>query len=200
MNAPRLSTQQILDLFVERAPAVLNDRFQQDRCLNATRIVVEVMKRFSLSAQPTSVIATAMNGVYADRVRNMGREPTKVDVEEWIRIGGWAVGIDTQAAEDGKWAGHLVAVVGKDWLVDAASGQFSRPDRNLTVPDVFAGAVGPRWLKGKEGANFQGPDGSVLCYRVREGDSSWVKQPGWQASTHNLQAADEIVKSMRGRA
>jgi len=193
-----LSTSDALALFAHHAPGVLVDRFRADRCLNATRVAVEVMKRFSLATEPVSVTATAMNGIYAERVKKMGREPTQQDVNEWAALGGWAVGIDLNGVENGKWAGHLVCVVGKEWLVDAAAGQFSRPEKQIPVPEVFVGQVTPRWHKGKEGANFEGPEGAVLCYRARVGEATWMKQPGWQASKENMQAAEEIVKRMKG--
>lgn len=189
----------LIRLFVEVAMPILRERFIDNRCLNATRVCLEVMSALHVRVLPVSVFALASNKVWVDKLQAAGRMPTGAELPGWIADGAWSIGIDTRDesndAAKNAWAGHLVAVV-QDHLVDCSAIQMSRPHKNMALPDIFVGHVTTRFLKGKDSVTFQsGGDGAFLSYRLRD-DVSWVDAAGFLPSKHNMEVAAEITNDM----
>jgi hypothetical protein len=187
-------------LFAEEATPVLKREFRNDRCLNSTRICLEVMKAFNVSAYPMSVTTLALNKEWRDISAKLGRFPTE---EEWSGTNAWAVGLDAREdpsdIERNAWAGHLIAIVQKEWLVDASAIQISRPEKKMSIPDVFVGWV-PKWFpKGRSSMTFESEEGAHLVYRARPDDRSWATLDGFQKSPWNMQVALEIAGRMAKR-
>ena len=62
--------------FVHEATPIFKERFSDSRCLNATRICLDVMNAFNVRAVPMSVRTLAMNKIYCERFRRLDRLPT----------------------------------------------------------------------------------------------------------------------------
>jgi hypothetical protein len=187
--------------FAEVAPPILAANFRPDCCLNATRVVLLTMETFGVKAVPLSVRALAMNARYVERIREHGAFPDRQMLDRWVEEdGAWAVGIDTDSAtEEGKWNGHLVAIA-QGWMIDAAAGQFARPDRSMNVPQVFTGFASPRFMKAREAAVYQLKDRTQLSYYARLDDASvWRKYEGFQPHAVNRRVSAEIASAMRAR-
>ncbi len=193
----------IIKLFTEVAPEILRAEFRADSCINATRVTIEVLKCFGVSAKPMSVRFVAMNAIYHARFSKMNplsatrvQLPDEATMQQWVAEGGWALGIDIwNDAEPGKWAGHLVALA-QDHLIDASARQFNRPEKKIVLPDIFVGPITPRFLKGK--GPMIGTDdtnGAFCWYFARPEDESFKHTPGW-SSLGNAHAANAIIYAM----
>lgn len=190
-------------LFVEEAPAVMNTRLAVNRCLNATRICVEVMRAFNVRAAAISVGMMAYNREYFAKLTKHGDLPDRALLDTWIAEGAWGLAIDTTPErtdrERNAWGGHLVAIVQDAWLVDGASMQFNRPEKGISFPEVFVARATADFLKGRKAACFKSKEGALLTYRARLDDQSWEALDGYQLSGHNVDVIVEIVNRMAAR-
>jgi len=190
----------MIRLYVKVATPIMRERFTDNRCLNATRVCLEVMSALNVRCKPVSVNALAWNKTWADQVDRAGRLPTDEELPRWVADGGWSLAIDTREEsndpENNAWAGHLVAIV-QDHLVDSAAIQMSRPLKSMPMPDIFVGLATPKFLKGKESLVFASDTGSFLSYRLRSDDDGvWWDLPGFEPSVHNMEVAAEIANEM----
>lgn len=192
---------QIIHGFAEHATPVLAERCTPTRCLNATRVCIDVMRAFGIKARPVSVQAIVMNGIFRARFEALGRWPTEAEMDAWVAEGGWAIGVDTKGTDEASnaWGGHLVAVVQQRWLVDAAAIQMRRPERGILIPDIFTGEVQRPFLVGRGSAAFESGSGAVLNYRARLDDESWKAMSGFQPHEFNTEMAREIAGRIRRR-
>jgi len=191
----------MIRLFVQAAAPIMRERFTDNRCLNSTRVCLEVMSAFNVRCKPASVQALATNKIWVDKVNQIGRLPTGDEMQAWIAEGAWSLAIDTDEKssdpENNAWAGHLVAIV-QDHLVDCSSLQMNRPHKSIALPEIFVGATTSKFLKGKDSLVFvSGVDGSFLSYRMRtDDDGIWWDLPGFAPSDHNLEVAADIANAM----
>lgn len=186
-------------LFQREATPVLRRDFMENRCVNATRVCLDVMGMFNVRAFPLSVQAVAMNRAYRVKLAELERMPTADELPGWVADGAWAIGVDTRESasdtEANAWGGHLVAIV-QDWIVDSAALQMSRPAKGIDVPDIFVGATSRRFLKGKAAVAFESDGGAILTYTPRLEDESWKDLEGFQPHHGNAKAACEIANRM----
>lgn len=187
----------MIQLYVSVATPIFRKRYMASRCLNTTRVCLEVMRAFNVRCAPLSVHTMVMNKIYADNIRALGRWPEPSELDAWIADGAWALGIDTRKGSmtEDDWAGHLVAVV-QDFLVDSAALQFSRPLKSIEIPDIFVGPVTPRFMKGKESLPFVDSRGAQLSYHARLDDESYKTASGFMSHKNNLEVATEIASKM----
>lgn len=186
-----------IDAFIVAAAPVFRENFRPDSCLNSTRVFIEVMKAFGVTARPLSVTAMALNRVFVELAGRRGSLPSEKECQEWVKLGGWALGIDTvgNRAQGIGWPGHLVAIV-EDRLVDSSARQFSRPEKEIVIPDIFDGPIPPGFLEAKRSAVYENDHGAQLHYFVREGDTSYEKISGFRWHGGNKRIADQIVIEM----
>ena len=163
----RRSQRRALDAYLAAAPAVLGRYYRQmetagGACIGATNATVRVFRAVGLPARelPCDVVAVAPDG--------------------------YAVGVDQDQpkADIGprSWYGHLVALVGGAWLIDASTRQFCRPMHGLLLPDVVCVPVprkfnksflaGEGWISGSEGT-------ATLSYRSAPANLGYRDAPDW---------------------
>ncbi len=195
-------------LFAEEGARILARHCDVTRCVNATRVCLEVMRAFHVRAEPLSVDALAVNRAWLALTTSLGRDlghgpETAEETRLFQKAGAWAVGFDTEprSTDNAKnvWPGHLVAIVQKEWIVDAAAIQMSRPHKHIAIPDVFVGHAPKAFLKGKSQTAFESGEGARLVYQARLEDRSWETLSGFRPHEHNLMMAREIVLRMRSR-
>ncbi len=192
----------IVRLFAEHAEPVLAARCSPTRCLNGTRVCIDVLRQFGVKARPVSVRATVMNAAFRTRLETLGRWPTEAEMDAIIEAGGWAIGVDCGGTDEASnaWGGHLVAVAQQRWLVDAGAVQMHRPAREIVVPPVFVGEVGRPFLAGRGGVEYETPGGGTLAYRARLDDESWRECSGFQPHAFNAEMVREIADRIRRAA
>lgn len=193
----------LVQLYADQAAPVLSANYGPARCLNGTRVCLDVLRAFGIRTRPVSVDALVMNATFRARLEALGRWPTEAELDEWVAAGGWAVGFDVDPhatdATKNVWAGHLIAVAQQQLLVDSAALSMHRPERGIEVPDIFVGAVRKPFLVGARHAVYESGAGGLLSYRARLTDVSWRDQSGFQPHPDNARVVREIVARMRGR-
>jgi len=192
--------QDAIAYYAAAASRVLAERFAATRCLNGTRICLDVMERLHLQCRPCSVVAFARNAYYECVVERLGRLPTATEMLDVIEAGGWAVVTDIRPmpsdASDNVWPGHLVAIV-EGVLVDSAALQFHRPAKGIFVPDIitFEGAD-RQFRRGRRELTRASVAGTVLSYTARPTDNTYKTGAGYQRSPHNREAVEDILQLM----
>lgn len=163
------------------AAPVFAQRFTKDCCLNATRVLIEVFRDFGIPARAMVVRCVAGNAEYFASL-----------AQEKELEGAWACACDAPSGFDGKhWDGHVVVFV-RGMLVDAASGNMSRPAKRIHVPDVYAGTVPRGWERGGVQHVVELPEDGALAYEALPKNRDHEKLPGFQRSPHNLEIAQTI--------
>jgi hypothetical protein len=134
-------------------------------------------------------------------MRKRSSLPSEEEIQRWVDEGGWCLAVDTRTgvtdAPRNAWAGHLVAIVQKEWLLDCSVGQMSRPQKDIDLPSLMVTPATRRFLRGKEALGLGGPKGAMLNYVARLDDLSYRHASGFAPSPHNIEAADEIEQRMR---
>lgn len=171
------------------AAPIFERELRVDCCLNASRILLEVLHGLGVSARPISVRAFAYNGVYMERLWG-GLNPLEDDRA-------WGVGVETRPGmgEPGGWSGHLVVLVEGKWIIDGSSGQFARPEKGILVPNLFVGL----WPK-KGHAVYSLEEGGVLRYEQRKRDLSYQMMPGFRCHADNQRLVTEIQEKLNERS
>jgi hypothetical protein len=191
----------VIDTYVEHAAEVFPRHFTKDCCINATRVLVEVMAHFGVSAQPLSVSCVAHNKILVDCIEKHRGSLTEAEVDEAYDNGAWGVRIETgKQVKPNGWPGHLVAVVNNKWLVDSSAGQMSRPHKGIQLPPIVVVPATRRFQSGDELCVLTGPEGALLLYEAKPGDTSYVTASGWERHPGNLAVVAEVIEAMEGNS
>ena len=190
-------TDSLVARYVEVATPFLEANYRADRCLNASWICVEAMRRVNVEARALSVNTILMNRAWGQLMKATRWQPTQEQMDECAKRGGHSVGIDFVDRPDNGFPGHVVAIVAESTLIDGASGQFSRPQKDLYVPPVMWVPAPAEFLTGDMNVLQMNDQGSVLIYSARPDDDRHEGTPGFDASPHNLEAVDAIVEDMK---
>jgi len=97
-------------------------------CVASTRIAIEVLKKFNISARPLPVRVQAYNAVAQRLLEEGKREQIMTSNTAWS-IG---LGYDTRKLKHG-FPGHLVSYVIDRYLLDLTIDQLSRPEKHMTL-------------------------------------------------------------------
>jgi hypothetical protein len=156
--------------------SILSQSFTPDCCIAATKIGLEVLKRWGIHGEPVVVDAAAMNGDMATALSE-GRELTEDSPARVVQID------SSKEDEEGKFAGHLVIVAraeGARFVLDLSAVQLHRPEKNIIVPSAVLSPIaeGDPWS-----ASVALAHGGVLLYESVERrpsrDRSWRTATDW---------------------
>jgi hypothetical protein len=155
------------------------------------------MRRLGLDARSLSVSAMVLNRRARTLMEETSWKPTERQMLRCAKHGGYMVQIDLSDAPDGRFAGHIVAVVADTMLVDGAAGQFSRPRKKMAVPPVVDAPVSADFLAGETDLVQISIQGALMIYSARPDDRRHEGTPGFSASPHNVEAVEAILEDMR---
>jgi hypothetical protein len=151
----------VLRTLVKHAPDEMNEAgFGKHRCVLATRVAVEVLRRFQIQAEPIIVDVMAANASWLRVAKNP--DATEAD---FLATDAHMVRMRTTPEEgDNRFPAHLVAYLPEESsILDLDMQQFIRPGiraaraASLLVPEGF--------LRGKH-AEYDLPDGGAIMYAV----------------------------------
>jgi len=163
---------------------VLGYYFNDNSCINSTRVLLEIFRTFGLAARPFAVRALVFSRAFMERAEREGRIPqTDEELRLWCAEPGvYSVGIGFGAPgmPDGRWPGHLVLRAGIHYLLDATIGQGSRPARGIQLPDLlFLDDVSLVFWRGEGAVVANSPDGSIIRYEPEPANTGYLSSPGW---------------------
>jgi hypothetical protein len=158
-----------------------------DSCIATTRLLLDVLARERITAYALAVDARVAN-MAAERLLAAGAGADSPDGRAaWEAAGAWVVAIERGEAAPDRWAGHLVAVAERRFLVDAALDQAARPERGIAIMGPVVAPVGEPFLRGREGLVGQ-LGATTVRYRARPGDRSYRAAPDWADPTRRAAA------------
>jgi hypothetical protein len=121
---------ELLDLVVARLPPIVIEEYGQVTvCIPAAYHCKEILRARGIPARLASMNVVAMNKTFVEwRERQESGDPTPMPPKAW------SVGITENNPDAEGYLSHLV-VVSKGKIIDCASGQLSRPQHRMQIPD-----------------------------------------------------------------
>lgn len=176
----------LLPFLAEKVAPLCHAIFEVDSCIASTNVAAHVCEYFGLGAFPQQVRVQVYNPRAAEKVRTEGNDGRfdGTDGAYGLLIAG------TGKFGDGRWDGHLVAVVpffDDLFVLDMTVAQFARPEWDIVVPSAAVIQLHERWDPHDESSYsaYEGPNGVVLCYSPMLADQAgfrdaadWVDPAG----------------------
>jgi len=174
------------------ASPVLKSEWAPDCCIAATRLALQVLRPLGFDAVALPVKALILSKELTVRCKSYAKETGKWPGPElqnqWLDLGGQYHSIFLGATDDemrargkepkpDRFAGHLVALVDNQVIVDLSLDQADRPNRGIilkpwAVPTQGRDLVNPPFPT----ANVNG----CLVQYVRSDADGWQAAPDWQ--------------------
>jgi len=189
---------QIMQAWTETAPVIWDRTMMDpDHCLNGSRVTIDALKHFGISAKPLSVFCEAYNAVWWEQMVKAGRHVTSIEESNgWAALGGHSIAIETtpNPSLGVGWPGHLVVIAGGKML-DASTEQFTREARKMIYPRVIVCEIEDGFMDGTP-ALYEFPDGAKLSYKVRPNDKSYLDMSGFQRHKYNRATTGYLITAM----
>ena len=158
-------------------------------CIGATRITIEALRYFGLTVRPCPVTLRACN-------HDPRQKPPSVP-NPFV----YAIGAGKDLAPDpkpGKRDGHLVAIVEKQWLVDASIKQVERVEQGLRIDDPILLAPIPDFFLDERQGPIVGETGTG-CWIVYQQDPKnlgYERGGDWKGN-HLRPVVGKIIRDMQ---
>jgi len=156
------------------------------RCIQATRVGLEVLRYFGVEARPLVTLLITGNRAWAEWMLDGSPQPMPDEA--------WAVGIDDELHEGQRgFPGHLVIELDGQ-LLDLDAGFYARPERGIFVPPTVLVEMTPV----EETGALAGTDlaeGGALLYGQHRGTP--VNFRGTGAWKHTVTWAGPVIRRMR---
>lgn len=183
----RVPLARLLDAYAAIAREEILRDFDPNCCIAATRITLAVCREFGWRGQPLSVDAWVANARFVDYRNELGdREPSLEEAQAAAGAGVKAVEIDN----------HVIAVINRQWIVDAALDQAARPAHGIELPPVFVRDDGTMLLRDGElrGWLTRGPLTRVwVSYARRTDRLAYQRAPDWLDTLRHAPAIARIL-------
>ena len=177
----RADPKSVLEALASVSGSVLSQCFSPDCCIGATKIGIEVLRRFQITGRPMPTAAVAMNAAYYHHVTSNSSQAPPADARILV--------IDDDLGSDERgYAGHLVIVgkiPGASFLLDLSASQFNRPKKDIVVSE-------PLLIELPVNTNFDGRwealvplESGYVVYgpHPKPNDKSWKDSPDWTLPT-----------------
>ncbi len=181
----------VLEALTQIAPKAIARTYNYYCCVAATRIVIEVLKKFHFKdLKPLVVEANVFNETYVKK----GRTPeSDEEAQAWLAEGAWhvVIGDKKQELEDKKmWPGHLVTAVNDKYIVDLSIEQATRPHKNIHMAPL-ASVVPEEFVKQSDRCGLMF-NNCLVVYVSHPEDKSYEKAKDWW----DKKACEELVKEI----
>lgn len=190
-----------------------NELGRADVCIAATRLALEILAPLGYDVKPLPVRLFAYNAIWIQKALAAGHHPkSEQEGQQWQAEGAWAVGAGIGHRDDrdapygrneaiGRFNGHLVLIVNRDYLLDLSLAQIARPERNIYAEQPLVVRLDSRaFLHGTRAfvARYQAADHDevMLEYQAVPGDRTYRRTADW---THNSEAWKTIAERVRLR-
>lgn len=164
--------------------------FRNDSCIASTAVGVDVLNHLGIFAEPLPVRTLIFNAPFANRISN--EKLVNFDqVENWTKEdGSYSVGIGLGSKQPNKWAGHLVVLVEKKFLLDLSIDQANRSQYNINL-EPFCIEVDKKFLTG-----------SAKVFELKECvvsieillNNGYISSPDWIFSGRRKEIVDSTLK------
>ena len=188
MNA----TEKIIDKLLDIARPEILKEFSVDSCIISTAIGIEVLSRFGVIAEPLPVRTVVFNKPFADRIKR-GENPYKSDLAEWTKQdNSYSLGIGYGFPQPNKWAGHLVILAEKKYLIDLSIDQANRPQYDISL-EPYCMVINHEDLS-KKPIYFE--TRSCVVGIELLSNNGYLASPDWIFATRRSKTIKNILKKM----
>jgi hypothetical protein len=161
-----------------------------DSCIYTTALTLHLLRALGQDAYALSVRAVIMNEPMARIMDERGAENVSRDDSDVLAAGGYALGLGyaPDGIEQGRWPGHLVAILNRRWLLDFSIDQASRPQYGIPLDDVLVGPIDEAAQRGHGLARYELRSEGVLLrvdYMAHTGDRTYRTSPDWKRGIEN---------------
>lgn len=195
----KTKTERLLRLLAEEVPAFRRSaEIPVDTCILHAHLAIEMVRVAGGRARPFPVKVRAASPEMARRLEAGESVPDDDDaerIEEWRAAGavGCAIGYGSvdaagnlTAVAEGRYDGHLVALVAERYILDLTADQIGHREGLITI-DPFWAEVPREFVRGESAVILRAPDGSVASYipnlgckdylLPRDEESTWRAEP-----------------------
>jgi hypothetical protein len=178
-----------------------------DSCICATKVLCQIGESLGLRVKPLVVEAYVYNAAFVMHFANYGFDVDEKVMAEIAERGGRYVAVGCRqdpdrVPEEGKWLGHLVAVVfpprdvqARPHVVDISMDQAHRPEKGLLLQEAITFPIpSKRFLTGNEDAIGLTDVGGVkmcIAYKAYPGVTDYEVSPDWQRD-YEAKAHDSV--------
>ena len=183
----------MLEAVVTVSPKIILRKFKEDCCIAATRILIEVLKKFHFKdLKPLTVEANIFNEVYLKK----GRLPqSDEEAQTWLTEGAWQIVLgDRELQLPNKWPGHLVVILNNKHMIDLSLFQANRPHKNINMEPLCA-IVPEGFVKGEDHCSLIFKN-CLMTYISFPQDNTYQKAKDWCDKSRT----DDVVKDIYAEA
>lgn len=162
----------VLEAIRVKSQPILHKVFRPDCCIAATRIGIEVCKRFGIQGRPKPVTTLAGCKSFLDWQRGPETPPP---------LDAFYLVTDT-ADRSGGFPGHLVItgkVAGSNFMLDLSASQLHRPAKKILVPEPLLIQMPDAWPEDQCISVPLEGDGALIYSHHPKKDISWTDSPDW---------------------
>lgn len=189
------SAGQVLEALVTFGRAlILASNVAPDSCILSTKVAIEVLAAFGYKAKPVPVVCVVQNRVFVE-AEAQGFDLAATPHSGWPE-GAYSVGLGFWE-DEGK-AGHLIATVEDEILLDMSLDQASRPHMNIRL-HASAFAMPSDFLEPGGGNPVYEAHGAHVMYRVDWSHGQWwTRSPNWgkRDEGHRRFLAGSIIRTI----
>lgn len=190
------TTERVIKSLLKHARPEILKEFRPDSCIASTAVGIDVLTRFGVLAEPLPVRMMAFNAAFANRIEAGSPWPTNGEILRWAEEdGSYSVGIGLGEQQPNKWAGHLVVLAEKQWLIDLSIDQASRPQYKM-VFDPLCIEVDAGFLAG-EPKVFR-YDGCVLRFDCLKDNHGYATAPDWIFENRRKKIVSQTINFIKG--
>jgi len=169
---------------------ILKD-FRKDSCIASTRVAIDVLNHFHISAKPIATALTVFNPTYARNIHNAGYIPTSPDeIKEWFEQGARSVEINSQDLA------HVVAIIKNAYLLDLSLDQANRPHKKIHV-SPHCSPIPKAFVCGETAEYSVG--GCIICYHALPENKNFIHSRDWLYSDRTRRAIHSIISQIQKR-
>lgn len=189
---PEPCRESVIGALLEVATPILDREFKTDRCILSTRVAIEVLAAFGVTARPQPVSVLAFN---PEAYKLLEEGTSEQELAAIMRAipkdqpgGPWSVGVICTGEVDrvnSRYTGHLVALVdrerpfqaGGDVLIDLSLPQVNRPHKHIQLGPLAMYYNPAIWDAGQQVGQVL-ESGTLVTYE-RANDTNWATAPDW---------------------
>jgi hypothetical protein len=185
-----MKTAIIIKKILQHARPEILKHFRADSCIASTAVGVDVLTQLGIVAEPLPVRTLIFNTPFANRLSD--KNFTNYDqVENWTKEdGSYSVGIGFGVQQPNKWAGHLVVLIEKQFVLDLSIDQANRPQYNIIL-EPFCVEIDEKFLSG-----------SPKVFKLKEcivrmdvlTNNDYILSPDWIFSNRRKQIVNSTLK------
>jgi hypothetical protein len=175
----------------------VRELYAQDSCIATTKVTYDTLKAVGVDVFPLSVKVAVVNRALYDYATEHQEFPEVGSAAYTAEM--YGVGIGYGEEQPGRWAGHLVAIAERRWLLDFSIDQATRPEHGIMLAPLVV-PVTEQWLRAAVAHVVYRYGETFLYYTAFPLDKSFKTASDWSGSTApTTHATPRFEKAKRDR-